>query len=158
MKTGTPPMALEPVTIAPASQDQASQLALLIRQAYADIARRFNLSVHNAPTHPSLCTQDWIRSDRRAGVRYFLAARGRLQIGCVAVKPATPGCHYLMRLAVLPLFRRQGVGRRLIDHACDEARRAGASEVSAGIIAPQSELTAWYRRLGFQRETLCQFA
>ena len=55
-----------------------------------------------------------------------------------------------MRLGVLPLFCRQGIGHRLTRHVCRQARRTGAKEVSVGLIAAQEELAAWYRRQGFE--------
>lgn len=139
-----------PVRIVPAGHAQASMLATLIRQSYADVAQRFGITPHNGATHPSLCTKNWIRADIDNGVRYYLAARDDLRIGCVALKRETATCGYLMRLAVLPLFRGQGIGRQLTAHVCREARREGAAEVSAGIIAEQEELAVWYRRQGFR--------
>lgn len=140
----------ESVTIIPAGWTQASMLAAMIRQSYADVARRFGITPRNGPTHPSACTVDWVQSDFREGVRYYLAACGNMHIGCAATKTATPDCHYLMRLAVLPLFRRKGIGQRLVVHICRQARKAGAEKVSAGIIAEQDDLAAWYRRQGFK--------
>ena len=150
MNAVTSETAVEPAAIKAAGDDQAAQLALLIRQSYADVARRFGISPHNAPAHPSACTADWIRSDRLEGVRYFIAARGTMSVGCAALKAATAETFYIMRLAVLPLFRRQGIGRGLVRHVCRQARRSGAEEVSVGLIAAQEELAAWYRRLGFE--------
>ncbi|MDJ0810443.1 MAG: GNAT family N-acetyltransferase [Desulfobacterales bacterium] len=141
---------VEPVTIKAAGDDQDALLALLIRQSYADVARRFAITPQSAPAHPSACTADWIRSDRLEGVRYVVAACGDMLVGCAALKAATAETFYLMRLAVLPLFRRQGIGRRLAQHVCRQARRAGAAEMSVGLIAAQEELAAWYGRLGFE--------
>ncbi len=149
MNTVPAATAAESVAIKPAGRGNAPLLALLIRQSYADVARRFGITPQNGPTHPSACTADWIRSDRREGVRYFIASRGQMFVGCAALKAATPDVFHLMRLAVLPLFRGQGIGRRLTRHVCRQARRAGASEVSVGLIAEQEELAAWYRRQGF---------
>lgn len=142
--------AAAPLTITSAGEDQATQLAVMIRQSYADVARRFGISPQTAPTHPSACTAEWIRSDRLEGVRYYSATCGNMLVGCAASKAATAETFYLMRLAVLPLFRRQGIGRRLAQHVCQQARQAGAAEVSVGLIAAQEELATWYRRLGFK--------
>ncbi len=150
MNAVTTETTIEPVAIKAAGDDQDARLALLIRQSYADVARRFEISPQNAPAHPSACTAEWIRSDRLEGVRYYSAACGNMLVGCAASKAATAETFYLMRLAVLPLFRRQGIGRRLAQHVCRQARRAGAAEVSVGLIAAQEELAAWYGRLGFE--------
>ncbi len=149
----TPPFAVtadHALTITTASRDQAGLLAVLIRQSYADVARRFGLTPQNAPTHPSACTADWIAADLGEGVSYFTAVSGNMSVGCVALKKAAPDVCYLMRLGVLPLFRRQGIGHRLTRHVCRQARRADAKEVSVGLIAAQEELAAWYRRQGFE--------
>jgi ribosomal protein S18 acetylase RimI-like enzyme len=137
-------------TIATAAPDQAALLALLIRQSYADVARRFGLSPRNAPTHPSACTAAWVQADFRDGVRYYLASLGMMIVGCAAIKAASPDLCYLMRLAVLPLFRGQGIGGRLTQHICRQARRACAAELSVSLIAAQTALAAWYRRQGFE--------
>ncbi len=146
------------LTIKKASADQAALLALLIRQAYADVARRFDLTAQNAPTHPSLSTADWIRSDHREGVRYYLASCGEMIVGCAALKAASPIVCHLMRLAVLPMFRGQGIGGRLVSHVCRQARREGASELSIGLIAAQEALAEWYRRKGFTAVEQRRFA
>lgn len=150
--------AVQPLTIAPAGCDQAAILALLIRQSYADVARRFELTPRNAPTHPSACTQAWIRTDYGDGVQYFLASQGTMIVGCAAIKNASPELCYLMRLAVLPLFRRQGIGSRLTRHVGRQARRTGASALSVGLIAAQAELADWYRRQGFKAVTRRRYA
>ncbi len=146
------------VTITTAGRNQAGLLALLIRQSYADVARRFGLTPQNAPTHPPACTAEWIRTDWREGACYYLASQGTMIVGCAAFKAATPEACYLMRLAVLPLFRRQGIGHRLARRVFRQARRAGASEVSVGLIAAQVELAAWYRRQGFEAVEIRRFA
>ncbi|MDJ0856961.1 MAG: GNAT family N-acetyltransferase [Desulfobacterales bacterium] len=150
--------AVHAVTITSAGRHQAAPLAALIRQSYADVARRFGLGPQNAPTHPSTCTTEWIAKDCRAGVHFYLASRGTMIVGCAALKTATSEVCYLMRLAVLPLFRRQGIGSRLVQHVCRAASRTGASELSVGLIAAQADLIAWYRRQGFRAVARRRFA
>jgi GNAT superfamily N-acetyltransferase len=56
---------------------------------------------------------------------------------------------YLERLAVLPRYRRKGLGRALVEHVMDQAEGIGAHRVEIGIISGQTELEEWYRELGF---------
>ena len=66
-----------------------------------------------------------------------------------ALDPADLSVAYLMRLAVLPEFRCRGFGAMLVQHIISQARRSAMSSISIGLIAEQSELAAWYRKLGF---------
>jgi GNAT superfamily N-acetyltransferase len=56
---------------------------------------------------------------------------------------------YLERLAVLPEKRRNGTGRVLVEHVLAEAERGGANRVGIAIIADQTDLKNWYRKIGF---------
>jgi N-acetylglutamate synthase-like GNAT family acetyltransferase len=132
-----------------AGPGDAAALARLIACAFQEVARRFALTPANAPTHPSNCRPEWVAADLGRGVSYFLISRDETGLGCVALESASSELCYLERLAVHPSARRRGLGARLVGHALAEARSRGAGKVSVGIIAAQSELVEWYRRLGF---------
>ena len=130
--------------------DQADLLATIIRQAFQGVAERMGLTPENAPTHPSNCTAEWVRSDLAKGLCYFLLEIDHVPSGCVALELAIePDVCYLERLALLPAFQGKGYGKALALHALEKARRHGCSLVSIGIIAEDARLKAWYGRLGF---------
>ena len=137
-------------TIRQASESDAALVAGIISRAFAEVALRFSLTRENCPKHPSNCTADWVRQDRKRGVRYFVAQDKAVPLGCVAMEMGSPGTCYLERLAVLPEQRKRGIGRALVEHVVQSARAAAAHRVSIGIIASHVELREWYRRLGFQ--------
>ncbi len=124
-------------------------LAGLIRHAYRDVAQRFGLTAENCPKHPSNCTAEWIRRDLERHVSYFIYDVGGTPVGCAALEMAQEGMCYLERLCVLPEQRRQGYGRALAEHVLAQARKIGADRVGIGIIADQTELKHWYRKIGF---------
>ncbi|MFW5637542.1 MAG: GNAT family N-acetyltransferase, partial [Thermodesulfobacteriota bacterium] len=103
----------------------------------------------NCPKHPSNCTDAWIQWDMDRGVAYFLLIEGDVPKGCVAVEKADADICYLERLAVLPSERGRGLGRRLAEHACREAKKMGGRRISIGIIAADVWLKRWYQRIGF---------
>jgi len=137
------------ITIRDATDKDTELLAGIIRNSFRDVAIRFALTPENCPKHPSNCTTAWIESDRRRGVRYFIAARNYVPIGCVGLESPNPELCYLERLAVLPEMRCSGCGRELVLHALDKAKAAGARQVSIGIIADHTELKNWYAGIGF---------
>jgi len=131
------------------TKEHAGALADITRMSFQDVADRFGLTLENAPRHPSNCTLDWIRKDMEDGVTYFAVRNRNHVVGCVALEKANSEVCYLERLAVLPNERRRGFGEALVEHALSEAKLLGVRYVSIGIIAEQTELKDWYRKLGF---------
>lgn len=133
-------------------------LAGLIRDAYQDVAQRFGLTAENCPKHPSNCTAEWIRRDFERRVTYFICSVGDTPVGCAALEMAQEGMCYLERLCVLPEHRRHGYGRALAEHVMAQASARGADRVGIGIIAEQTELKQWYRKMGFVEGDSKRFA
>jgi N-acetylglutamate synthase-like GNAT family acetyltransferase len=131
------------------TQEDIGILVKIIRDSFKDVAERFGLTRENAPRHPSNCTEDWIQKDIERGATYFIIENENSPVGCVALELADSDACYLERLAVLPGQRRQGFGKALVTHALSEAELRGAHRVSIGIIAEQTELKNWYKRIGF---------
>jgi ribosomal protein S18 acetylase RimI-like enzyme len=136
-------------TIRQATHDDAEVVAGIIRSSFRDVAERFGLNSENAPTHPSNCRPDWIRSDLNRAVFYYLLYSQESPVGCVALELADSSVAYLERLGVIPNQRGRGFGAALVRHASERARFGGARVVSAGIISEHAELVAWYEQLGF---------
>ena len=136
-------------TIRNATPSDVPALVDLIRKSFADVAVRFDLTPENCPKHPSNCAPLWIESALEKGVHYFLMQLDGVPAGCVAVEAGAPGVCYIERLAVLPECRRRGLGRTLVDRALSCAKALGAGRVEIGIIAAQTDLKEWYRRIGF---------
>ena len=120
-----------------------------IRSSFKDVAERFGLTQENAPRHPSNCTEDWIQKDIDRGVSYFVIENEGSPVGCIALELANSNICYLERLAVLPNYRRQGFGKALVVHVLSKAKLLGAHRISIGIIAEQTALKNWYKRMGF---------
>jgi ribosomal protein S18 acetylase RimI-like enzyme len=129
-----------------------------IRGSFRDVAERFGLTGENCPRHPSNCTADWIGKDMDRGVTYFVLDSDDRVAGCVALELVRPGLCNLERLAVLPDQRMRGFGKALVTHVLSQAGKQGCHEVRIGVIADQSELKDWYRRLGFVETESREFA
>ncbi len=136
-------------TIKTATIDDGAILSDLIRNSYCDVAQRFDLTPENCPKHPSNCTDDWVRNDFARGVSYFIIEHNGRPAGCAALEIPEPDLGYLERLAVLPADRRQGMGRRLVDHVFNRSKASGVKKISIGIIAAQTDLKRWYQEIGF---------
>lgn len=132
-----------------AGSKDISLLSELIRLSYRDVADRFRLTPTNCPKHPSNYTDAWIENDIQKGVSYYLLEHRGSAAGCVAIEKANSDLCYLERLAVLPHVRKKGIGSQLVKHVFGKAREIGAKNIGIGIIARQTELKQWYRKIGF---------
>lgn len=141
-------MKLKTKIIKAASAD-VTLLSNLIRESFRDVAERFGLTPANCPKHPSNCTDQWIENDFGRGVTYYILTLNGTPKGCVALEKAGPEICYLEKLGVLPETRRKGFGKALVDHCFLEARALAVKEISIGIIANDTDLKRWYRKMGF---------
>jgi N-acetylglutamate synthase-like GNAT family acetyltransferase len=132
-----------------ATRDDVSLLTTLVRTAFRDVAERFHLTLENCPKHPSNCVPEWFETALAKGVRSYILDDHETPCGCVALEQVKPDVCYLERLAVLPQCRKKGFGEVLVAHVFAEARKMGIGRMEIGIIAEQTELRAWYERLGF---------
>ncbi|HET6966393.1 MAG TPA: GNAT family N-acetyltransferase [Acidimicrobiales bacterium] len=74
---------------------------------------------------------------------------GRPPVGFAEVD-VVDGTAHLAQLSVLPEHGRQGIGRALVEAACDWARGAGHDAITLTTFADIPFNAPWYRRLGFE--------
>lgn len=79
---------------------------------------------------------------------------GEIVGACDIVPLATEGMRHVGRLgiAILPGFRRRGLGRRLLCEAVDGAFAAGLGRVELEVFASNREAIRLYESAGFRRE------
>lgn len=130
----------------------------IIRSSFRDVAERFGLTLENCPKHASNCMVDWIKKDMNRGVTYFILEEEGRASGCVALERVSDELCYLERLAVLPHQRKHGFGKTLVEHVLEKAKHSGVYRLDIGIIAQQTELKNWYRKIGFVEIETREFA
>ena len=86
--------------------------------------------------------------DKLSGGRFVVAEKEGRVLGCVYLE-VDPPTSYWGLLAVHPAEQGTGLGRRLMRHAEDEVRRAGAREATILVINLRRNLRGWYRGLGY---------
>jgi len=145
------------IRIKEADQELSSTLADLIRKSFKDVAVKFSLNKENCPTHPSNCTVDWIRDDFRKGKRYFILFKDRSPCGCIGLEKGKDEVCYLERLSVLPEYRKNGLGKRLVDYFEETARKENYQRIEMGVIKDHDELVDWYKRIAFKENGCKKF-
>jgi ribosomal protein S18 acetylase RimI-like enzyme len=122
----------------------------VIRDSFITVAKEFNLTKENCPTHPSFVSFNNLGDLVAKGVSLFGLFYDEKQIGFVALEKGDNDVYYLEKLAVLPAFRRQGYGRQLVDFIIGKVIAKRGKKISIGIIDESEKLKAWYQDNGFR--------
>ena len=93
------------------SKADISILFDILRNSFAGVAKRFNLTVENCPKNLAFCTEQRIEDDFNRGLKYYILENDGQACGCIALEKAGPDACYLERLAVLPERRKKGFGK-----------------------------------------------
>lgn len=123
----------------------------VIRDSFKTVALEFGLNEGNCPTHPSLITLDKLL-ELKSKAKLFGLFLNKIQVGFVAIEKADDRVYYLDKLAVLPEYRHNGYGRKLVRFISSYVEKHKGERVSLGMIDDSTVLKDWYKELGF-RET-----
>ncbi|MGB9333681.1 MAG: GNAT family N-acetyltransferase [Candidatus Acidiferrales bacterium] len=80
----------------------------------------------------------------------LLALDGEEAAGCVAIRPLGQDFCEMKRLYVRPAWRAVGLGRRLVEAALEDARRAGYRFVRLDTLPSMTAARGLYAQLGFR--------
>ena len=137
------------MVIRQANKKDLSILLSILRQSFADVAERFNLTPKNCPKNLAFCTETRIKDDFSRGLDYFILEENKRPCGCVALEKVNSDICYLERLAVIPEQRQKGFGKALVDYVFSTARKMKVAKIEIGIISEHTELKDWYKKFGF---------
>ncbi len=138
------------------TDDQIAESVDVIRESFGTVAREFNLTRKNAPTHPFFSTREQLHELHKKAAFFGLYLDG-VQVGFVAIEKADAGAYYLGRLSVMPQFRHRGYGRKLTEFVLHYVKKQGGIKVALGMIDSQTVLKDWYKSLGFIQTGTKQF-
>jgi ribosomal protein S18 acetylase RimI-like enzyme len=116
--------------------------------------RRY-LSFLEAP--PIEATRAYILNNIRQGAPQFVAISAENVVGWCDVTPKSRPIHAhcgVLGMGVLPRFRGQGLGRRLILRTLDAARACGLTRVELTVREDNASAIALYGKVGFVTEGL----
>lgn len=149
---------LDAPVLGPVEEGDLQACLSVIHRSFATVAQAFGLTRENCPTHTSFLPLERLKQGWEEGQLMACLRRPEGIVGCAALARQKDGSFELKHLAVLPEYRCQGCGRRLVGWAEDRARREGAQLLKIGIIHDDRALAAWYEKLGFRQTGTARFA
>jgi diamine N-acetyltransferase len=130
----------------------------VISKSFETVARELKLTKENAPTHPSFITLDKIKKSVKNGVKYIGIFSEKELLGCIAIeKSDTPGTFYIERFSVLPVYRKKGFGKALLDNAFLRIKELGGEKVSIAVINEHFYIKNYYLKYGFKETGIKTF-
>lgn len=130
------------VTIREATDDDVPTIVAILREAFAEQADLAPPSGALSETEESV-----LRLMEKA--RVALAALDGRIVGCQFFEPKS-NYLYLFRLAVLPAYRKHGIGSALIAYAEEQARAMGFLRTQFSVRLALPRQRAYYERLGYR--------
>ncbi len=133
------------------SPERHPECLALLRESFGTVTAQFGITAENTPSNPAF----WDGPDLErvaSRTQLFAVEDGGRLLGCafLAASPSRPRTWVLRHLAVLPASRHQGHGEALVAESARRAREGGARVLRIGVLAADTGLTGWYRRLGFE--------
>lgn len=121
----------------------------VINKSFATVASDFNLSKQNCPRHPSFMKIDILENRFLEGYKMFGLYEQEKLIGYVSISVDQDNNAELHNLAVLPEYRNNGFGKRLLDYCEAKANKMRCNKIKIDIIDENAILKNWYIKNGF---------
>ena len=87
---------------------------------------------------------------KETGIRMFGFFLDNRQIGFVALERVNNDLYYLEKLAVLPEYRHNGYGEKLMDFCFEFVKKKKGLRISIAIINEHEILKKWYKNYNFR--------
>ncbi|MBO4616888.1 MAG: GNAT family N-acetyltransferase [Lachnospiraceae bacterium] len=122
----------------------------IIKNSFMTVAEELGFTAENAPRFTAFSTSEdrlfWQMDNENRLM--FLCEEAGIQCGYYSLVLQGDGECELSNLAVLPEYRHNGIGKKLLEHACQTAAGEGCKTINIGIVEENRRLRKWYEENG----------
>ena len=129
--------------------EQLPECLEVIYKSFATVAEEFGLTKENCPKHTSFVPLYFLESQMEWGWNMFGLFEDKTIIGYMSISKEDNDIYQLHNLAILPEYRHQGYGSKMIEYAKGVVIKLGGSKIKIGIIDESEVLKSWYISHGF---------
>lgn len=130
-------------------ESEIEECATVIRKSFATVAKEFNITKENCPTHTSFIQADKLKFKFDLGCPMFAYIDDDKIVGYFSLVPKQDNVMELDHLSVLPEYRHKRYGAEMIKYAVETAKSMNANTIKIGIIEENTTLKNWYIKNGF---------
>lgn len=131
----------------------------IIRRSFLTVANDLHLTPQNCPANPAFMTKEKLKNLPADFRELYFICENDLPVGFVAIEKSQsePGVFYIEKLSVLPEYRHQGYGRKLMEYAEERIEKLEGKKISLGIVDENLLLKQWYLNLGYHQSVQKKF-
>jgi diamine N-acetyltransferase len=134
------------------SSNNLSAIVQILNVSHGTVARDFGFTKDNNPTNNAFIDESTLRIQLNKGIDLYTLSQDEVWIGCIAIEKSSKEADtfYIEKVSVVPEFRNQGFGVRLMDFATSKIKELGGKNISIALIDSNTKLKNWYGLQGFK--------
>lgn len=121
----------------------------IIHKSFATVAKEFGFTKENCPRHTSFMPIGRLEEQFNNGYQMFLYSYHDNDAGFFSLYITDDHALELNTLGVLPEYRHNGIGKRIIDFCKKYATEHNCSKIQISIVEENKKLRTWYEDLSF---------
>jgi ribosomal protein S18 acetylase RimI-like enzyme len=139
--------------------DDLSAAVTILRESFGTVALDFGITPENCRSNPAFIDVESLCSQLNGERSFFLLYYNNIPVGSVAIEKSADqaGVFYIERVAVLPEYRHNGLGKELMHFATNRIISLGGRKVSVAIVNENEILKKWYMTQGFMETSIRKF-
>lgn len=134
------------------ADEELDECLTVIHQSFGTVAREFGLTQNNCPTNGAFMKKERLIYQREKGNQQYGLFFDNKMVRFMELAQIDEEQYSMEKLGVLPEYRHNGFGRKLMDYAKEVVKAAGGTLIIIGIIEENVILKRWYSNYGFMHK------
>jgi ribosomal protein S18 acetylase RimI-like enzyme len=129
-----------------------SKAVKVLNKAHGTVAAEFGFTKANNPTNSAFIDEQALKTQLDKGIELYQLTINDKVIGCIAIEKSKKevDTFYIEKVSVIPEYRNQGYGIKMMDFATNIIRGNGGKWISIALIDSNMKLKYWYLKQGFK--------
>lgn len=129
--------------------DEMQACSDVIKESFASVAVKFNITKENAPNYVAFSTApDKLTEQYLSGRKMYVYVLDEHIVGFFSLSYNDSNCE-INNLCVRPEYRHKGIGEDLLQFAIQRAKSKQADKLTLSIVEENTVLKEWYSSFGF---------
>ena len=136
-----------------------SAIVHVLNVSHGTVAKDYGFTKGSNPTNNAFIDELTLRTQLTNGIDLYAMSLDNRLIGCIAIEKSAKeiDTFYIEKVSVIPEFRHQGFGVKLMDLAISKIKESDGKIVSIALIDSNTKLKNWYCSQGFKETDIKDF-